>query len=216
MVIAAIHSAHREHPTYSYDNLFEAVRLFAPDVVAVEMRQEDMKRDLAYLERNYPFEMLELTRQYGPNIRGVDWLGEELEGRPVPGNWWQAQSWVKRLERELSQDPSVKTPESDALQKKQLEIMNLGTAASLNDGRYDAATRSYYRVLAKELAGTRYAPLVDFYKERDMQIARNIRQVVQDHPGSRIAVVVGADHRAPVIDELESGTLGEFEMVPVP
>lgn len=203
MVIAAMHSAHKGHPSYSYDHLFDAVSAFKPDIVAVEMREEDLSRDPSYLARNYPSEMLELTRQYEPNVRGFDWLGKELEGMPVPDEWWQTRSWVKRLERELRKDSSVQTPRTNALQKQQVEMIKFATAESLNDGSYDGVTRAYYRALGEELAGSRYAPLTKFYRERDRQIANNIDEIVRENRGRRIAVVLGADHRAPVIDRLQ-------------
>lgn len=215
MVIAAIHSAHKEHPRYSYDDLFDAVSSFSPDVVAVEIRQEDLGEDADYLERNYPFEMVELARRYSPRVRGIDWLGEELEGRRVPERWWQDRSWVKRLERERSEDLSAGTPRADALQKQQRSIRGVASAASLNDGRYDSISRAYYRVLAEELAGTSYARLVAFYAERDRRIARSVRQVVENNPGRRIAFVVGADHRASVVDELARLPSQSLLVVPV-
>lgn len=215
MVIAAIHSGHSQNPRYSYDDLFTVVSDFSPDIVAVEIRQEDLGRDATYLERNYPFEMVELARRYGPAARGIDWLGEELEGRPVPENWWRESSWVKRLERERREDSSVQTPRADALQNQQSAILDGATAASLNDGRYDAVTRAYYRALAEELAGTHYARLGAFYAERDQRIAARVNQIVKDNPGQRIAVVLGADHRASVMEELTRLPSPRLLIVPI-
>ncbi len=215
MVISAIHSAHKEHPRYSYDDLFNVVSRFSPDIVAVEIRQEDLGEDAAYLARNYPFEMVELSRRYRAIVLGFDWLGEELEGRPVPEKWWQENSWVKRLEREMGHDPTVQTPKADALRKQQMDILNSATATSLNDGRYDAGTRAYYRALAEELAATPYAPLVTFYAKRDRRIAKAVAKIVKENPGRRIAVVLGADHRAAVIDELARSNSANLLMIPV-
>jgi hypothetical protein len=215
LVLAAIHSAHKDHPAYSYEDLYGAVRRFSPDVVGVEIRQEDLHRDGEYLARNYPLEMRQLASEYAPSVRGFDWLGPELEGRPVPDDWWAAQSPVKRLEREQARDADFTTPEADALQEQQMEIVRSATAAELNDGRYDAVTRAYYRSLASSLAGTRYAPLAEFYGERDRKIAESVTRIVADHPGRRIAIVLGADHRAPVIDALRRRFGRTIELVPV-
>lgn len=215
MVVASIHGAHRDHPAYSYDDLYGIVRAFEPDLVAVEIRPEDMGRDADYLARNYPLEMRELAQAYAPNVRGVDWLGSELEGRPVPPDWWREHSPIKRLERELAADESIDTSAADRFQAQQAELVRSQDAAGLNDGRYDEATRSYYRALSEALAGTRYQPLTDFYRERDRRIADNVAQLVDEHPGRRIAVIVGADHRAPVIDELGRRFGPGVDLVPV-
>lgn len=215
MVLATIHSAHKDHAAYSYEDLYGTVRSFAPDVVAVEMRQEDLHRDDDYLARNYPLEMRQLASQYTPQVRGFDWLGAELEGRPVPEDWWAAQSWVKRLEREKARDSDVRTTEANALRDQQMDIVRSATAAGLNDGRYDAITRAYYRALANSLTGTRYAPLTEFYQERDRRIAANVARIVADHRGRRVVIVLGADHRAPVIDALNQQFGSMIELVPV-
>lgn len=217
MVVASIHSAHRDHPTYSYERLFETVRAFQPDVVAVEIRPEDLGRDPAYLARNYPSEMITLAQAFGPHARGVDWLGDELAGAPAPDDWWAKGSWVKRLEREIDADPAYRNPELQALQDQQMEIVRSATAASLNDGRYDAVTRAYYQRFAEQVAGGPYERLAQFYAARDRQIAGNVARIVAAHPGRRIAVVLGADHRGPVVDELgRRAVANHVALVPVP
>jgi hypothetical protein len=215
MVVATVHSAHRDHPTYSYEHLFATIRAFSPDVVAVEMRREDLGRGPDYLARNYPYEMRALAEAYGPNAVGFDWLGAELEGRIIPENWWQEHSWLKRLEREKAADANFSAPEVSALQQQQRELIRSATAASLNDGRYDAVTRAYYRAFARSVAGTPYRRLADFYRQRDERIADNLTSVIRSHPGQRVAIVLGADHRAYVVDELRRRFGSRIAFVPV-
>jgi hypothetical protein len=215
LVVASLHGAHRDHPAYRYEDLYSAIRAFAPDLVAVEIRQEDLDRGEEYLARNYPLEMRELARSWAPHVRGIDWLEAELEGRPVPDDWWSKQSEITRLQRALGEDPAVSTSEADRKQSEQMAMIGSASAAELNDGRYDALSRSYYALLARSLAGTPYSALSDFYAERDRRIAGNVASIVAENPGRRIAVVVGADHRGPVVRELETRFAGQVEMVPV-
>lgn len=56
-ILSTIHGAHKVNPNYSYDSLFRFLEIQNPDVLAVEIRQEDMDSSTAYLEQNYPFEM---------------------------------------------------------------------------------------------------------------------------------------------------------------
>jgi hypothetical protein len=216
MVIGAVHSAHNGHPTYSYEHLFATVRQFDPDVVAVEIRQEDLKRDANYLARNYPYEMRALAQEYGAKAVGFDWLGAELEGRAVPENWWKEQSWLKRLEREKGADRTYRAPEVDALRQRQLELIRSATAATLNDGRYDDVTRAYYEAFAKSVAGSRYDRLAIFYRERDRRIAENLRRIITEHAGKRVAVIMGADHRAHSIAALRHLFGPKITLVTVP
>lgn len=216
MAVSAMHGFHRGHPSYSYDDLFATVRAFEPDLVGVEIRQEDLIQDEPYLARNYPHEMIVLAKEFGSRAFGFDWLGPELEGRPVPENWWKEQSWVKRLEREKEKDKEFQSDELEMLQAQELEIMKSATSASLNDGRYDDLSRAYYRVFDDSVRGSRYEPLARFYRERDRQIAANISRMIEAHPGKRIVLVMGADHRPFVIQELRSQFGSAIDFVTVP
>lgn len=202
LVIATIHGAHRGHAGYSYARLYETVAAFAPDVVAVEVRPEDMGADPAYLARNYPREMLELAARYAPGSVGIDWLGDDLAGRAIPDDWWTAKSWVKALERRQARDAGFSVPALDALRDRQNALIASATPAALNDGRYDALTRAYYAGFDNAVAGGPYQRLAHFYRARDARIAANAVRLVARNPGARIAIVVGADHRAAVIDTL--------------
>ncbi|WP_296720677.1 hypothetical protein [Erythrobacter sp.] len=220
MVIATLHSAHADNPRYSYDDLYTIVRAFAPDAVGVEIRDEDMHRDANYLAANYPLEMRELARDYGSGATGLDWLGHDLEGRAIPVDYWREQSEIKRLQRDLSKRPDLRSPQVEAAQRQQQQIIQSATAASLNDGRYDKATREYYHALSVELRDTPLAPLSAFYAERDRQIARNASRVIKSlldrkSPETRVVFVVGADHRAFLIDALVRDFGNKITLVPV-
>lgn len=201
-VISAMHGYHRDHPGYDYDDLYALVGAFDPDRVGVEIRAEDMDRSPEYLAANYPAEMIALAGAYGERAFGVDWLGTELEGRAVPSGWWREQSEIKALERAMSSDPGFADPETAAFGEQQLKILRGATPESLHDGRYDAVSRAKYAHLRSRLAGTPYEALARFYDARDARIAEAIWAEALRHPGRRMVAVVGADHRAAVIDLL--------------
>lgn len=220
MVIATLHSAHANNPRYSYDDLYTIVRAFAPDAIGVEIRDEDIHRDADYLAANYPLEMRELAREYGMIAVGLDWLGHDLEGRAIPADYWRDQSEIKRLQHDLGSRPDLSSPLVEAARKRQQQIIQSATAASLNDGRYDKATREYYHALSVELRDTPFAPLSAFYAERDRQIARNASRVIKSlldgkSPETRVVFVVGADHRAFLIDAMIRDFGDKITLVPV-
>lgn len=221
MVVATMHGAHQDSPRYSYDDLYALVGDFDPDVLGVEIRAEDLGRGDDYLAANYPLEMRELARRYPERVVGIDWLGEDLEGRPVPENYWRDRSEIKRLEHELAEDGELSSPAVDEAQARQGAILEGATAASLNDGRYDRASADYYAALARLLEGSRYARLSEFYAERDRRIAMNAVAAVaalrdSGRNGGRALFVVGADHRGPLVDTLEREFGDEILLAPVP
>lgn len=102
-ILSTIHGAHKLNPHYTYDTLF--LEKQNQDVLAVEIRQEDIDSSIAYLKDNYPYEMYTCIKQFPETpIFGIDWLGEELEGKSIPENYWSQSSEIKTLQRQLNQD----------------------------------------------------------------------------------------------------------------
>lgn len=208
MVLASMHRLHITSSSYTYGDLYAAVANFKPDLVGVEIRPEDLGRDENYLSRNYPSEMIHLSHTYAGRIFGLDWLGDDLAGRAVPDDWWRARSPIKRLEREMGAGlPSDArhtklNAQLEALSGQRNAILAKATVASLADGRYDRVAKEYYATLRALTGGTRFAALPAFYRQRDKHIIANILKTAKAHPGSRIAVVVGADHHGPIVAAL--------------
>jgi len=209
MVIPSIHKRLAENSGYTYAILYSLVAEFRPDLVGVEIRQEDLGRPDDYLHHNYPEEMVALARIYGSRAFGFDWLGEELKGRAIPDDWWTRQSPIKQLERVCGSAPKAPSDEMaqlnnrlDALSRLQDQIMDSATAASLAGGRYDRVTAAYYQTAAELARGTRCEVLLDWYAKRDREISANIVGKVVQNPGRRICIVTGADHHGPVIASL--------------
>lgn len=165
--------------------------------------------------------MLELALRYSDRIVGLDWLGKDLEGQPVPENYWRDQNEIIRLQRPLEQDDALRSPVVDAAQARQKDIVATATAASLNDGRYDLATSAYYSALADLLKGSRFARLTEFYAQRDRQISQNALAALihfrEMRPeGGRVLFAVGADHRGPLVEMLRRRLGDDIRLVPVP
>jgi hypothetical protein len=209
LVIPSTHKRLAGSPYYNYADLYALVAAFQPDRVGVEIRQQDLARSDTYLRHNYPEEMVALAGTYKARVFGFDWLGEALEGRAIPDDWWTKQSPIKRLERICNAAPPKVSPRLaqldarlDELSRQQDEIVSTATAASLVDGRYDRVTVDYYRAVAELTRGTPCAALSKWWAERDQKISANIVGEVLREPGRRIAVVTGCDHHGPIIAAL--------------
>lgn len=201
--IASLHQFHTNHPSFDYDRLFQVVDKFQPDHVGVEIRPEDIGADEAYLSRNYPYEMIELSKRYKDGCFGFDWLGDDIAGQPIPDNYWKEISFQKKLERELGDDPDFQeTPLLDDLYNQQMDILKTATPASLIDGEFGAVTKKYYQALDDLLSGTKYEPISQFRFRRDEEIGRQMVNFIREHTGSRIALVMGANHHIFAIETL--------------
>ena len=211
-----MHGLHKNHPTFDYDTLFQVVEDFKPDYVGVEIRPEDLGAEDSYLLQNYPFEMVELSRRYkSDRCFGFDWLGDDIEGKPIPHNYWEEKSLYKRLERELDKDQNYQSEELDAILSKQIEICKTANPGSFNDGRYDEINKRYYQILDEMLCDSKYEIITQIRKQRDKEINRHIISFIQEHPGKRIALVMGANHRIFVLESLKLN-LKKEQFVKVP
>jgi len=203
MALASMHHFHKDHPTFDYNTLFHVVDDFQPDYVGVEIRPEDIGADEVYLRKNYPFEMVKLSKDYAKGqCFGFDWLGEEIDGQPIPSNYYKEISAYKRLERELSEDVGFNSDELDDLLEQQMDMARSATPASLIDGRYDTITKRYYQIVDALLRGTKYELISKFRHNRDLKISQNIVNFIHKHPGTRIALVMGANHHVFVLETL--------------
>src|SRR5690606_9807764 len=215
LVISTLHGAHEVNPNYSYADLFSFIEAFNPDVLGVEIRAEDLTRPAAYLKQNYPYEMYICREKYPSTlVVGFDWLGDDLAGRAIPERYWKEQSPIKKLQQELSADSVMreKLAVLDVLSEEKKALALRASLTSLNDGRYDLINRVYYAQLNVLLKNTPYEALSTFYATRDEMIARQILALIKSHPGKRMLFLVGADHRAYVVQEITK-TFGDTLML---
>lgn len=85
LVLSTLHKGHLSNPNYSYDSISQIIQNFDPDVLGVEIHAEDVKLDKDYLSKFYPLEMHQYLFQTDSiSYYGFDWLGEEIEGVPMP------------------------------------------------------------------------------------------------------------------------------------
>jgi hypothetical protein len=202
-----LHGIHKTNKLYTYDSLRQIIARMHPEVICVEMRSIDVSSDTSYLKKNYPYEMW-MVRYWFPNaiIKGFDWLGEDLEGKPIPTGYWQHQSRIKQLERELNTDSSqgLKMYACQQYTQERFEILSSSKLSDILEGRDAELTREYYKCLKQQLSNTRYAELVSFYEKRDQQMQLNLEKIVRGYPGMKVLILTGDDHYPYLQEYLEA------------
>lgn len=198
MVLGTIHRMHKDNKFYSYDDVFSIIDRFKPDVIGVEIRREDMMQPRGYLEKYYPYEMIESKFRYedGCSIYGFDWLGKSIEGKLIPERYFETLD-VKILEKEfdLTQDYQKEKDLIEAIEKVRMSLIMNHTAEECNNGRYDTASEIFYSQLELMLENTPYEKMYRFYSERDLHIDNNMIDIIRNNKGKRIIVMTGMDHR---------------------
>lgn len=207
ILCSTIHKAHTKNPNYSYNDLFSYIKRYNPDVIGVEIRENDIDSSTTYLKDLYPFEMYEAIHRFKTKkVVGFDWLGDELEGKAVPKNYWSEISSIKKIQKKLNSDSiaNKKLEPLNFISKKKNDLVLTATRKELNNGNYDALNEIYYQQMEYFLKDTDYNELALFYKNRDKKIASNIIRIITENPGKKIILLMGADHRSYSLNQIKS------------
>ncbi|HET8838382.1 MAG TPA: hypothetical protein VFM82_05230 [Flavobacteriaceae bacterium] len=195
--IPSLHGLHKVNEKYTYDSLNKIIGRLDPDIIAVEIRPEDINRDSTYLSKNYPYEM-RMMKYWFPEaqIAGFDWLGEDIEEKPIPDNYWQEMAEVKKLEMALAADSiySSKRATCSGYVKERLEILKNSSLREIVNSRDSILTRQYYECLATQYENSKYEALLDFYEKRNSELLNNIRDIIKSNKNKTIVILTGDDH----------------------
>jgi hypothetical protein len=192
-----LHRLHQENPHYSYESLQTVLRRIRPDLIAVEIRAEDLSADTPYLRLNYPYEMW-MMRYWFPEARiaGFDWLGEDIAGSPIPPDYWKEKALIKKLQRALQSDSlqSAGIAVCDTALPERMRLLKGLSLQGLIRSAYGPLTERYYSCLEQKLGTTRYRYITDFYSLRNHAIIQNCLGIIRSNPGKSIVILTGADH----------------------
>ncbi|MGE5411586.1 MAG: hypothetical protein ACM3MI_11560 [Clostridiales bacterium] len=195
--IPTLHGIHQANKSYSYDSLKQLVNHLNPDVIAVEIRQEDINGDSLYLSKNYPYEM-RMMKYWLPNAKivGFDWLGDDIEGKPIPNNYWKDISSIKKSERELQADSlyATKCAACDTFRNQRIGILKDNSLKEILKSKDAQFARQFYDCLADQLNGTKHEDILKFYDKRNEKILINIKKVIKNNKNKTIVIITGDDH----------------------
>ena len=202
IICSSLHGLHKSNDNYSYEDLFNYINGFNPDIIGVEIRQEDVDSSSTYLKNYYPFEMHQILEQNRSKIVfGIDWLGTKIEEKPIPKNYFQKLDIIQ-LSNKANADSIFKKSllGLNKLAKLKDEIAISGSIIELNDGRYDSLNSIYYEILDSVYLDAPYSRVAEFYKQRDVKITERILDLIDKNRGEKIIFIVGADHRSRAVE----------------
>ena len=196
-LIPTLHGLHKTNSLYGYDSLRAILSRIHPDVLAVEIRPEDIGADTGYLKSNYPLEMW-MSRFWFPSLtlEGFDWLGPELQGRPIPNRYWKDSSRIKALEQLLQTDTlfSTRLKTCDMYTEERLSVLKNQSLRSILRSNDAILTKVYYNCLNTQLQGTDYGELTRFYDDRNKHMQENLGRLIERYPQKKLVVLTGDDH----------------------
>jgi hypothetical protein len=202
LLLPTIHGGHKNNAKYSFDHVTRIITNFKPDIIAVEIRPEDMDQDTSYLKKFYQPEMI-MAKIGFPEIKkaGVDFMGSEINGKHLSddfsvdtvGEMGRFRVMNQRLMKDSAIVRARIAKGMVRLKAKQGEFMaNLSANEMLSS--YDKVTEEYSQAQTAVLTNTPYEYYDRFSIMRDQKIADNISEIVRNNPGKRIIVLSGANH----------------------
>lgn len=213
LVLPTIHGGHAKNAKYSFAHVIRIIENFKPDIIAVEIRPEDMDQDTVYLKKFYQPEMI-MARLGFPGVQkaGIDFMGSDMDGKSLPpdfnrdtlGEMGRFRIANQKLMKDTAMVKARIAKGLVALRAKQGEIMGKLSANELLDGSYDKVTDAYTKAQTEVLANTPYQYYDTFSIKRDQRIADNIKDLVLKNPWKRIIVLSGANHHNRIVNTLRT------------
>jgi len=205
LLLPTIHNAHETNSRYTYQHLLKIIENFKPDIIAIEIRPEDMgQHDTVYLKAFYRPDMIMVKDKFPaiPKV-GIDFLGIDMVGKTLALNYRRdtttANAKAGAISRAISRDSifakANKTAGLVELEAKRLVLIASANAQELIDGPFD----SYSNAMAAKLDSLRglnpkYAQFQMSTTYRDQRLADNVKNVILKNPGKRIVVLSGVNH----------------------
>jgi len=204
LILPTIHAGHKRNVNYNFEHVRNIIKNFKPDIIAVEIRPEDLDQDTIYLHKFYNPEMIMFLNEF-PEAKkaGIDFMGADVAGKPLPENFLKDTlvefGKFRLMNQKLMRDSAIVKARiekglPDLISKRGKMMAGLG-ANQLMTGDYDALTEEFTVSQTQILRGTPYQYYDDFQVMRDQRIADNVKAIAKKNKGKRIIVLTGANHR---------------------
>lgn len=199
LLLGTLHSTHAENPNYSFERLYQAVEDFKPEVIAVEMRAQDLCESNEFLEKYYPPEMVGAKALYEKDLKvcGFDWRGDGIENLPIS----EKDETVPKL-----WDLAEVEPELHALIKQRKALMEpFFKVCSLEACQlpYKEAEEAEIEQLIKNwIKAKKLEQVMAYSQKRETTIQQNVLKIIEENPGKRIVILTGRGHRKELSDFL--------------
>jgi hypothetical protein len=204
LILPTIHAGHKKNVNYNFEHVRTIIKNFKPDIIALEIRPEDLDQDTSYLHKFYNPEMIMFRNEFTEAKKaGIDFMGSDVAGKPLPENFLKDTivefGKFRLMNQKLMRDPAIVKARVEKglpeLISKRGKMMGSLGANQLMDGKYDALTEEFTIEQTKILRNTPYQYYDDFQVMRDQRIADNIKAIALKNKGKRIIVLTGVNHR---------------------
>jgi len=186
LVVATVHAQHQRNPNYTYEDVVHILDTFQPDVVCVEIRPEGFRRE-PYLKEMMLATVWGLV--HDRTVCGFDWF--DGTARDTRRQLEETPEYVEkaRLLDSLSATNPIIRPFDERYGDFWRGEMDYRFYNGLAYNRY---IEEAYRL---SLAVYGDDPVNLFYESRNRRMMDQAWEVISRHPGARVALLTGAEHK---------------------
>lgn len=188
-IIGTIHGFHLKNKNYTLEHLNEFIENFSPDIIGIEVRDEDMLETNEYLKSHYPPEMIYVKELFENRVKilGFDYRGEKLKNKKI--EFWNKynQDIINEKDKRCSQ----------ILAKKRLiftEYFTKYTLAQCQELLNKQNIIEELEKITKEIDYNKDNLYLNFSLERDNRILENIKKIIRENPNKKILILTGFTH----------------------
>ena len=196
LVLGTIHSNHAKNAHYCYEDIVHILQSYQPDAICVEIRSQEFRKE-SYLKE------MELAAIFG--------LANDIPVYPI--DWWTGNERDQMKEYTKTEQYKIKKALADSMLQassiirtfeekngKLKDFIHLKGYFWWNGGEYNDYITEKYRI-SMEVFGDHCINL--YYRTRNDSMLARIGMAVEKHPGEKIMVLTGAEHKHYFDRELE-------------
>lgn len=186
LVVATVHTQHRRNPNYTYADVVRILEAFQPEAVCVEIRPEDFR------QKPYLKEMMLATVwgvERGLDVCGFDWFtGDDRGTRAALEETPEYQAKAQLYDSLMATNPIT-----SAFDERYGDFWSGEFGYDFYNGpEYNRYFAENYRL---SLAVYGDNPVNLFYESRNRHMMDNAWEAIQRHPGGRVVLLTGAEHK---------------------
>lgn len=185
-VIGGIHQAHDKAARYTYARMGEVYGHLRPDVLCVEAFQRNIDDgSFALVPRDFSLFMVPAAKKDGIPIIGIDWWSDKGD------------RWIE-LQRKSGDDPRLAAAEGiwSGMFQNLMSYFVQNDFEQINGPEVTTLWAAKNRFRDSVLVTyPEYKLIPEFERERNEQMLAKTLAAVRAHPGKRILVAVGIDHK---------------------
>lgn len=189
LILGTIHSAHKNNPNYSYEDIVKVISTYKPDVICVEIRPKDFR-----ISSSYPKEML-LGTIYGlkhnKKVYPIDWWNSD--DRKLRDKLIKEPEYIEKQKTEdilVAQNKKIQT-----FYKKYNNIYENPTKFKYefwNGEEYNNLIKEEYKISMQVFGDS---PFNLHYKTRNENMLKLIETSINENKNKKIIVITGAEHK---------------------